>query len=295
MQPSRPLLPHERFSPASAWEAARHAGLSNPRLLAISRNAVFWCDEGVAKFYPDRPTDYRYLSEQMRLARFLSDRGFPVAAPISQNPIQGDGYKLVLWQPLRGEPGAAPEALASLLFAFHAIGESYDRPLPDFDYLEKMGYRFEVLADSGLISDSDLSLLSAFLSEMGEAWGSATRVLGRGVIHGDAHQGNVITTPAGAYLIDFDWISRAHREADLFKACDRRYTGSLDSRKRFFDSYGIDPDAYPRIAVLEELTLFSSLSLLVELRAEEQGREIERRLVYYRSGRDPFAPLWSRV
>lgn len=295
MLPSRPLLPHERFSQASAWEAARRAALSSPRLLAISRNAVFWCDEGVAKFYPDQATDLAYLSEQMRLACFMADRGVRVSVPVSEQPVQGDGYKLVVWQALRGEPGVDPHFLASLLSAFHAAGEGYDGSLPGFDYLKKMEYRFKAVVDSGRVSDDDLSVLSAFLSEMGEAWGSAGRVLGEGVIHGDAHQGNVITTPAGACLIDFDWVARSDREADLFKVCDQRFTGSLEARQRFFEAYGIDPDDYPRIFVLEQLTLFSALSLLVELRPRECGEEIERRLLYYRSGRDATAPLWRKL
>lgn len=295
MQPNRPLLPHERFSQESALRAAGQAGLSNPRLLGIGRNAVFMCDQGIAKFYPDRPTDYQYLSEQINLARFMADQGVRVSAPLSGEPVRGEGYKLVFWQALEGAPGASPEALAALLSDFHVAGERYYSPLPGFDYLEKMDYRLRAIVDSELISDFDLSVFEGFLSEMSESWDSAERVLGEGVIHGDAHQANVITTPSGAFLIDFDWVSRSDREADLFKICDRRYTGSPDTRSRFFDAYGLDPDAYPRIGMLEELTLFSSLSLLIELRARECREEIERRLIYFRSGRDPSSPLWSKL
>ena len=74
------------------------------------------------------------------------------------------------------------------------------------------------------------------------------------MIHGDAYADNLIHTPDGAVLADWDSVSYGPREQDIVPASIRhRFGRPLSEWHQFCAAYGVDPDDLPGLAVLRQM------------------------------------------
>lgn len=152
------------------------------------------------------------------------------------------------------------------------------------------------VADAEELDPGDRGFLLDQCAQLGHELGRLRFPLGRSLVHGDAHLGNVLAGPDGPVLCDFDSACVGPPEWDLtplavgverFGEPRRRY-------RRFAREYGFDVtdwDGFPVLRRVRELKL--TTSVLPILRSYPEVRpELLRRLRDFRLGR--HRARWQR-
>lgn len=198
-------------------------------LLRLGTNASYRVGETVVRIAPAGRAR-EAVERELELARFLATADVPAVRPSDlDQPIAVDGHWATAWRWIPHDPEAVVDgaAFGALLRRFHDATDRYDAPLPEWDALELIEHRLAGLHDHPAFSADEVALLEATLSELRDALAALDDTMPRGVIHGDAHPGNVIAAEdgSGAVLADFDLIGRGPRAWDLGPAAlfPRRY------------------------------------------------------------------------
>jgi len=245
---------------AAAVAAARTHGLTvaDPVVLADGINLVVHLRPApvvarVATYLPlVRPDPARAQRRDLLLAAALTSAGAAVLQPtdlLPPGPHTQDGFSIAFWQwvevlPERPTADVAGRTLADLLAVLGTVdpgwsGEPLDTPLDDLAGFAERG------ADLGAPAD--------LVARAAELTGRLRPLLGGEVqpLHGDAHPGNLLRTPAGWVWADLEDTSLGPRAWDV--AC-LRHTQRLDGRAAV--------DAMPDPMTDEELRPFLLLRRL---------------------------------
>lgn len=265
------------------------------RLLRFTNNAVY--------ALADEPVVVRILASAglrhrapkvVTVARHFRRWNVPAVRllPGVDQPLVIDGYLVTVWErvPATGQQ-ASPGQLARLLRQVHAL------PAPEgveqWDPLRDVRSR---VADAEELAVADRRFLLRRCSEVEVALRELEFPLARGLVHGDAHPGNVIVGPAGPTLCDFDSSCVGPPEWDLTPlAVGRERFG--DSPERYLelaDAYGFDVtrwEGYPVLRAARELKLTTSVLPILRSHPEVRG-ELVRRLSDLRAGRG--GTRWTR-
>jgi aminoglycoside phosphotransferase (APT) family kinase protein len=151
------------------------------------------------------------------------------------------------------------------------------------------------LADAEELADDDRAFLEARCAEVAERLADLRPVLPPGVVHGDAHLGNLISGPTGPVLCDFDSTCVGPREWDLtaLPVGVARLGHPQRWYRQLVREYGFDVTrwaGYPVLREVRELKL--TTSVLPILRSNPAVRpELRRRLAALRAG--DTAATWS--
>ncbi|MQA11419.1 MAG: phosphotransferase [Pseudonocardiaceae bacterium] len=295
-----------RFTPeklrVTLAEVCAGVGLDHrgARLLRFTNNAVYQL--------ANRPVVVRIVgSHAMRhraakvvwFARHLAAHGVPAVRllPGVEQPVRVGEHVATLWEtvpPSDKRPG--PRQLAGLLRQLHELPvdvSSDGSALPVWNPLDDVRRR---VADAEGLGASDRRFLLGECGEVAAALAELRFPLVPALVHGDAHLGNVIASPGGPVLCDFDSAAIGPPEWDLtplavgvarFGEPRRRY-------RRFVRGYGFDVTDWDGFRVLRrvrELKLITSV--LPILRSHpEVGAELRRRLRDFRLGHD--RARWQR-
>jgi hypothetical protein len=200
-------------------------------------------------------------------ARWLEALGLPAVRllPGVPQPVEAAGHVVTLWRAVeRGEAAASAGGLANLLRWWHAIDVPPPAELPVWNLVTFVRRRIDEAVG---VADDDLGFLREELARVEDllAWlPDVDPLVPPGVIHGDAFLGNVVPSPAGLVLCDFDGVSIGPREWDLAPvavgALRFDYTAGL--HESFVGSYGVDVTAwagFPALRALRELQLVTSV------------------------------------
>ncbi|MER5871878.1 aminoglycoside phosphotransferase family protein [Streptomyces sp. NPDC002044] len=264
---SRSQLPPDQtpFTDVSAAravrEAVRLAGAPPPHdleLLRLGENALFASRvQGLVYRVArsDGLTDK--VEKELATARWLVAQGFPGLPPRDdfRQPVSAEGRLVTFWEyvpPSPGEPSLID--LAALLRALHALPDP-GFPIPPLNPFPLMRDRLRGAADSadGAISEKD----RAFLAAACEGSEAAFRDLvasdpAGGLVHGDAHRGNLLRRDDRVLLIDYETVARGPRAWDLLPtatATDRFGLAPAD-HKAFCAVYGADVTEQPGYRLL---------------------------------------------
>lgn len=209
----------------AAVDVAARCGVqcAYPRLLHHSNNIVWHLAPApivakVAVASSHRQGGAASLTRELEVARFLAARNAPTTRPscvLPAGPHQARGAVVSLWEycvhDARADvdPGSAGRALAEV----HRALAGYDGLLPPFTIQ---------IEDAGrIVADHPLPALApedrAFLTETHLRLSAALagRPLVMRPLHGEAHLGNVLATPAGPRWTDFEASCRGPVEWDL--------------------------------------------------------------------------------
>ncbi|GAA5158261.1 aminoglycoside phosphotransferase family protein [Amycolatopsis dongchuanensis] len=267
---------------------------SGARLLRFTNNAVYRLASApvVLRIVGSRALRHR-VSRVVTVARHFERHGVPAIRllPGVEQPLVVGEHLVTAWEYV---PPAARRAsakdLALLLRRVHEL------PVPDGvgEWAPLADVRARV-ADAEELDPGDRRFLLRRCAEVEAALGELEFPLPSGLIHGDAHPGNVIVGPDGPVLCDFDSTTHGPREWDLTPlAVGRERFGDPAGRYRMLaDVYGFDVaawDGFPVLRAARELKL--TTSVLPILRSHPQVRaELRRRLDDLRAGRtaDPWA------
>src|SRR4051794_29493220 len=194
-----------------------------------------------------------WFGQEVALARWLGDRGAPVAPPAEDpGPHEHEDAVVTLWahvdhDPARADPAAAGRSLREL----HAVLAEYPVELPACDRFAEVEDVLWRLGPSPLASAEELTALRAAVIRLDPL--PAGRAL-----HGDAHLQNVLWSPGRPLWSDLENACSGPVEYDLASLVWRGMPGSEEA----LAAYGAH-DAALVEAAQPALTLFIAAWTLV--------------------------------
>ncbi|WP_167736050.1 aminoglycoside phosphotransferase family protein [Nocardioides sp. 503] len=170
-----------------------------------------------------RPRPRPWLEREVAVGRFLASRHAHVVAPwIDPGPHTVDGIDVSLWEWVEHTPSTVSGSdFGVMLGGLHAILATYEAPLPTL-----VGPLTDIATALERFDDPVLHRAAAELVPLALTWPLRP-------LHGDAHTGNVLVTPAGPRWTDFEDVCVGPVEWDLASltlADDaiNAYPGTLD-------------------------------------------------------------------
>ncbi|HKS46669.1 MAG TPA: aminoglycoside phosphotransferase family protein [Amycolatopsis sp.] len=283
------------------WALAETAALlgldhRGAKLVRFTNNAVYALAGApvVLRIVGSRALRHR-VAKVVAVARHFERHAIPAIRllPGVDQPIHVGEQVITAWVKVeQAGRRATAKDLGRLLRRVHAL------PPPD-DGVGEWAPLADVrarVADAEELDARDRRFLLRRCAEVEAALGELEFPLDPGLIHGDAHPGNVIVGPDGPVLCDFDSSCVGPPEWDLTPlAVGRERFGDPVGRYRMLaDTYGFDVTRWEGFAVLRAVReLKLTTSVLPILRSHPQVRaELRRRLDDLRGGQ--MLVPWSR-
>jgi hypothetical protein len=223
--------------------------------------------------HPEGP-DPNDLVRELKIAAHAARAGAAVVPPADEldpGPHEHGGHVVTFWRYV--EPHDLPDAAQAgeALRAIHDALADYDGPLPDMGHPEETEAMLDALPAGG-----DVELLRGVFARR-------PRVAAR-PLHGDAHLGNCLGSPAGPLWHDFETACRGPREYDLAALTLReRVHGDNPRSREALAAYGAH-DAALVDAVLPAYLVWVTASMLVALPRRPDLREVlDARLAWLRA------------
>lgn len=235
-------------------------------------------------------------------ATWFADHDLPTVRlwPNLPQPVHVGPDPVTVWRQVTpGGPDPTPGDLATVLRGIHAL----DHPphdLPVWGVTD--GIRRRLATATGLDPDTHAYLTGelADVEDQVKALADLPPLIPPGVVHGDAHVGNLIASPTGPVLCDFDSTSVGPREWDLTPAAvgALRFSYRPDVHRGLADAYGADVTTwpgFPTLRRLRELQLVTSVLPVLDanpaLRPQWQHRLNTFRNNDYHTPWTPYADL----
>ena len=255
--------------------AGRLTGLSirGARLLKFTNNAVVLLPTAGAVLRIAGSEEVRArVPVVVAAARWLEALGLPAVRlhPAAPQALDVGGHLVTVWQAVEASASPADAAdLAGILRGLHTVDAAPPAELPAWNVAGSIRRR---LGEAAGVGADDLAFLHeelAAVEGMLEGLAEVESLVSPGIVHGDAFLGNVVASPLGPVLCDFDGVSVGPREWDLVPvavgALRFDYTAGL--HERFVRAYGVDVTAWQGFAALRrlrELQLVTSVLPVLE-------------------------------
>ncbi|MEV7554169.1 aminoglycoside phosphotransferase family protein [Amycolatopsis sp. NPDC089917] len=292
---STPSTPPERgrFTPGKLRDALGRTcevlGVApeGARLLRFTNNAVYELASApfVVRIVGSTLLRHR-VGTVVRVARHFERHDVPAIRliPGVDQPMPVGEHLVTVWWKVPGTGRKARSAdLAALLRRVHAL----EPPEGLAAWAPFAAVRARV-SDAEELAEGDRRFLLERCAEVEAALATLDFPLPRGLVHGDAHTGNVISGPGGPVLCDFDSSCVGPPEWDLTPlAVGHERFGDPPARYRVFaERYGFDVttwSGFPVLRAIRELKL--TTSVLPILRSHPGVRdELRKRLDDLRNG-----------
>jgi Ser/Thr protein kinase RdoA (MazF antagonist) len=277
--------------------AAQRAGLpsNEATLLSLHSNAIFLIPSvRMLVRIATNPNALPGAAAAVHVSGWLAGRGFPCTVPadIADQPFVVAGRVVTFWQHL--PPADTPRVTAADLG--HLLRELHNQPIPApppptmTDPLDSVAEA--VQANAQAIADDQREWLAARIEGLRALWPTIEFPHPRCLIHGDAHDNNLIQTAHGAVVLgDWDHVAVGPREWDLVQLhyTHRRFrrpdTTGLDDLAK---AYGWDIRDWPGHQDLIAIREITGLSPYVRTAADKpsSAAELAHRLKTLQSGED---------
>jgi len=289
----------EAAAPLVAAAASRWGLDGTPELLRLGTNASHRVGDAVVRVAP-AGRDREAVERELALARFLAGRDFDAVRPLEvEQPIDVDGHWATAWEWIPHDPAQVTdgEAFGALVRGFHDVTVDYAAELPGWGALELIAARLGGLRRNPHFSPEELAILEEVRSGLERRLDELASSTPVGVVHGDAHPGNVLTeTGTGrTVLADFDLIGRGPRAWDLAPAAlhPRRYGADPAWWHAVRAGYGrTEDDSWAVCLRVRELASAAWLFAAEDPAAAARSAEADVRLRAFTGEEDP--PVWGR-
>ncbi len=295
-----------RFT-ASAMTAAMHRiadqlniPAGDAQLLRLTNNAVFALPAAGVVIRVSRTHQLRHRAAKVAaLGAWFAEVDAPTIrlVPGFDQPVTLDGLAATVWRYLPDlPPPPTVDDLGPVLRQFHRL------PLPPFELpvWNPIGDARHRITDAEALADHDRDLLLAWCDRLEPRLHALTASSGPGIIHGDAHPGNLLRDPTGRpVLCDFDATSIGPWQVDLAAVSvgEARF-GRAGQHQRLAAAYGYDVTTEPHWPLLREARELKMIVAAVPLLQSGPGvaDEFHHRLRSVINGDDttrwtPFADL----
>lgn len=222
------------------------------------------------------------LTAAVKATRWLTQQGFPATVPFDvAQPINVDEWTATFW---RYEKIDEPETGASVTDLAKALRRLHGLPDPPIDLLEtnplgSLPADLEHAHD--VLTAQQRDWLRHRCTEIAAEYTTAAMPSGlsRGLIHGDAHAGNLLPV-AGTYLLgDWDSVSHGPRAQDLIPTLHRvRRLGHPRTEWTDLCSvYGIAPEIeqHPGVRLLQSAREIRSLAAYIRGAQQRPDMRVE--------------------
>ena len=241
------------------------AGLSvhDARLIKMTNNAVFYLpSEGLVVRMAMTSALFHRVEKVVAVARWLAATDVP-AIELDQRfeqPLRAAGTLATVWRFVPpSEPPPDVRSLAHVIRRWHAL----QAPALRMPAWNPVGDARRRLADADGLDDADRDYLLARYDALEADLAELDPALPAGVIHGDAHTGNLIRTANGVVIADFDNTCIGPREWDLVPvAYGASRFGAPDWQRAFAEVYGHDVArslSWPVLRTVRELQMVTSV------------------------------------
>jgi aminoglycoside phosphotransferase (APT) family kinase protein len=286
------MTPGQERYQAALQAACAIAGLDarDARLLHIRGNAVYHLPHGgvIARLrsIPAQPGRVReQFIAALQTTFWLRGHGYPATEPLElDQPVAVDGHLATFWRyvTVTSTDTRDQATLGRLIRRLHAL------PPPDVRLppANPLGSLRADLNGSDAVTAADRQWLLATADDLEEQYQHAQWTLGTGLIHGDAHAGNLLHTPNGVMLGDWDAVSHGPRELDLVPTSMwYRYGRPRTEWDAFCAAYDANPGDLPGLPLLQKLRELQALAAYARNATDDAYRdELARRITSLKSG-----------
>lgn len=225
----------------------------------------------------------------VQVARWLADEDVPAVRllPGVPAPVRAGTALATVW--VDAGPGAEPPPstadLGAVLRRLHALTP----PSPALPRWDPLGDVRRRMSDAEALDPADRAFLEGLTDRVAADLGAVRYRLGTTVIHGDAHLGNLITTPSGEVIVcDFDSVCLGPAEWDLMPVAVGvlRFGHPPERQALLAATYGVDVtrwDGFEALRAVRELKLVTSV-LPVLASSPTSAAQFRVRLESLRSG-----------
>lgn len=256
------LLTPQRVTEIAA-EAARLLGLDMTGAVRtkFTNNAVMILPaSGAVLRIPGSAVMRARVPAVVLAAQWYAEHDVPAVRlwPDIPQPLEVGGHPITVWKQVPpGGPEPQLAELGAILRQIHSVEEEAPG-LPRWRVADGLRRRI-VTADT--IDDSTREYLTGELEQIEASLAALADIpplVPPGVLHGDAHMGNLIPSPAGSVICDFDATSVGPREWDLTPAAvgSLRFNYPVDPHRGLVDAYGHDVTCWPGFRALRRLREF---------------------------------------
>ncbi|MFF5208334.1 phosphotransferase family protein [Streptosporangium sp. NPDC000396] len=253
---------------AALSDSCRQAGLDirGFTLMRDFANTVYHLPaEGVVVRLAQATTPGKFdrLVTSVRVTRWLVEQGFPTIRPLGlKQPVVAKGFLATFW---RHEehigPPPDPAQLGPLLRRLHDLP-----PMPfELPTHDPFGAVRGAIEASLALGENDRGWLLRRCEALAEAYYERLEfALPYGLVHGDAHRGNMIRTRDGLLLCDWDGVCAGPREIDLIPTLQGVRFGLTErQRSNFSEAYGYDATAWEGYPVLRDMRELQTLTAVL--------------------------------
>ncbi|CRK56895.1 hypothetical protein [Alloactinosynnema sp. L-07] len=238
--------------PPALIDAATAAGLDHrdARLLHHHATSVYLLPhaDAVARLSPATAAERAHTA--VAITRWLRGHDFPAPEPLNAPHVTGSAL-ITFWSyyPTVDQP-TEPAVLGHLLRVLHQLPHP-PVTLHEYRPLNDLLATLATTADAVLDSDGR-DWLTDRAHTLLDDYQHLQSALGSGLIHADAYPGNLIRTPNGTLLGDWDETSTGPRELDLANTIqgNLRFGRPAQHLDAFTHAYGHDPRTWPGLTTL---------------------------------------------
>jgi aminoglycoside phosphotransferase (APT) family kinase protein len=255
------------------WRAMREASAAvgvdatGATLIHHYSNAIYLlpAQNAVARITYGGDATERVTRSQVVALWLTQERQFPATRPLAgTSPVAVDNAVVSFWNCYRSPEDALQPTSAQLAILLRLLHQAGTPPtsLPAWVPLASLRATVEDRSLSAVLTDDERTWIMTQITEVRDKIAGLDWPLGVGLIHGDAWAGNLLscpgTSPAGAVLGDWDWVSTGPREIDLIPTWHAavRYGKTASWVSDFVSRYGYDLgqwDGYPDLMAMRDL------------------------------------------
>jgi len=244
--------------------------LGDAKLLRLHSNATFALPSaGLLVRIATNPAAYQRIATSIAITQWLGRRGFPCTVPaaFAGQPFTEQGKVVSLWHyvPLAPEPKPTGAELGRLLRNLHEQPDPPQYPGKFADPFTSVVSAIEEQAHA--LADEDRAWLKERITSLRGEWSALDFPLPTGLIHGDAHIGNLMRCASGQVILgDWDHVATGPREWDLVQIhyMQRRFGRATDEDiNAFTSSYGWDIHNWPGLETLIAVREITGLSAYI--------------------------------
>ncbi|MBN1170634.1 MAG: phosphotransferase [Micromonosporaceae bacterium] len=240
----------------------------------------------------------------LRVTSWLTGQRFPTVEPAFPAVMDLDHMVASLWRYLPDAASGSPAPVTVLGALLRQLHRLPDPPfaLPDARPLARLAHAITMDAARTIpvLSAPDRAYLAERMACAGAAYAALDFPLGRGLIHNDAHTGNLLADqrhPQGYVLGDWDSVCWGPREIDLAQrgTPGNRFGLTEDQRREFSLAYGYDLVEWAGWPVVRELRELHSLAAYLRAAPHKPPARAELRLRLDSLIRGDRAQSWTVI